>query len=71
MSLARPASTLAQRVHLYALALLGDAPLYDGAPSSITCGAAAAYGVDRLSLRAPSDARRAERIISDVCGVSL
>ena len=67
----RPASSLAQRVNLYALALLDDAPAYDGAPSGMTCGAAAAYSVDKLSLRDPEGGRRVESIISSVCGVSL
>ncbi len=71
MSTARPASSLAQRVHLYALALLDDAPAYDGAPFGVTCGAAAAYGVDRIAQRDFADGRRVERIISDVCGVAL
>lgn len=62
---------IARRVACYALALLGDAPAYDGAPSGVTCGAAAAYSVDKLSLRDPEGGRRVESIISSVCGVSL
>lgn len=62
---------IARRVACYALALLGDAPAYDGAPSGMTCGAAAAYSVDKLSLRDPEGGRRVESIISSVCGVSL
>ena len=62
---------IARQVACYALALLGDAPAYDGAPSGVTCGAAAAYSVDKLSLRDPEGGRRVESIISSVCGVSL
>ena len=67
----KAASPLAQRVGIYAFALLGDRPAFPGSPSGVTCGAIAAHSVDRLALRSRSDARVAEGIVSDVCGVSL
>lgn len=69
----RDRSLFRHRVDCYALALLGDAPVYEAAPQGITCGALAAYHVDRMSTRPDlaEHARRAEAIISGECGVSL
>ena len=69
----KPFTSLLARVQLYELALLGDAPLYDENPAGITCGALAAYHVDRLARRPETtdDRRVVESIIDRVCGVSL